>query len=53
MSEVISTFRATDGWHERTAPSVALSADGRVVMLGASNDNGGVGAAWVFVTAAS
>jgi hypothetical protein len=25
-----------------------LSADGRVVMLGASNDNGGLGAAWVF-----
>jgi hypothetical protein len=37
----------------KSAPSVALSADGRVVMLGASNDNGGVGAAWVFVTAAS
>jgi hypothetical protein len=32
----------------KSAPSVALSADGRVVMLGASNDNGGVGAAWVF-----
>jgi hypothetical protein len=32
----------------KSAPSVALSADGRVVMLGASNDNGGLGAAWVF-----
>ena len=32
----------------KSAPSVALSANGRVVMLGASNDNGGLGAAWVF-----
>lgn len=32
----------------KSAPSVALSADGGVVMLGASNDNGGLGAAWVF-----
>jgi hypothetical protein len=31
-----------------SAPSVALSADGSIVMLGASNDNGGVGAAWMF-----
>ena len=33
----------------RSAPSVALSADGSVVMVGGSNDNGGVGAAWVFM----
>jgi len=32
----------------KSAPSVALSSDGRVVMLGGSNDNGGLGAAWVF-----
>jgi hypothetical protein len=32
----------------KSAPSLALSADGSVVILGASNDNGGVGAAWVF-----
>jgi hypothetical protein len=28
--------------------SVALSADGSVVLVGGSNDNGGVGAAWTF-----
>jgi hypothetical protein len=32
----------------KSAPAVALSADGNVVMIGGSNDNGGVGAAWVF-----
>jgi hypothetical protein len=32
----------------RSAPAVALSADGAVVMVGGSNDSGGVGAAWVF-----
>jgi hypothetical protein len=32
----------------KSAPSVALSADGSVVMLGGSNDNGGIGAVWVF-----
>jgi hypothetical protein len=32
----------------KSAPSVALSADGNIVMIGGSNDNGGVGAAWVF-----
>jgi len=32
----------------QTAPSVALSADGSVVMVGGPNDNGGIGAAWVF-----
>src|SRR5262249_56995474 len=32
----------------KSAPSVALSSDGSVVILGACNDNGGVGAAWVF-----
>jgi hypothetical protein len=31
-----------------SAPSVALSADGSIVLMGAANDNGGVGAAWVF-----
>ena len=31
-----------------SAPSVALSADGSVVMVGGSNDNWGIGAAWVF-----
>jgi hypothetical protein len=31
-----------------SAPSVALSADGSIVLIGAANDNGGVGAAWVF-----
>ncbi len=33
---------------ERSSPSVALSADGRIVLLGGSNDNGGIGAAWTF-----
>jgi hypothetical protein len=28
-------------------PSVALSADGSVVLLGGANDNGGAGAAWL------
>jgi len=32
----------------KSAPSVALSADGSVIMVGGSNDNGGIGAAWVF-----
>jgi hypothetical protein len=32
----------------KSAPSVALSADGSIVMVGGSNDNGGVGAAWMF-----
>ncbi len=32
----------------KSAPAVALSADGAVVMVGGSNDSGGVGAAWVF-----
>jgi hypothetical protein len=31
------------------SPSVALSADGSVVLVGGSNDNGGVGAAWTFM----
>jgi hypothetical protein len=31
-----------------SAPSVAMSADGSIAMVGGSNDNGGVGAAWVF-----
>src|SRR5262249_34759807 len=31
----------------KSAPSVALSADGSIVMVGGSNDNGGVGAAWM------
>jgi FG-GAP repeat len=32
----------------KSAPSVALSADGTVIMVGGPNDNGGIGAAWVF-----
>jgi len=32
----------------KSVPSVALSADGSVIMVGGSNDNGGIGAAWVF-----
>jgi hypothetical protein len=32
----------------KSAPAVALSADGAVVMVGGSNDSGGVGAAWMF-----
>ena len=56
----VSVFTRSDGhWTQdknligtgavgKSAPSVALSADGSVVMVGGSNDNGGVGAAWVF-----
>jgi hypothetical protein len=39
-------------WHlccRKSAPAVALSADGSIVMIGGSNDNGGVGATWVFM----
>jgi hypothetical protein len=32
----------------RQGTSLALSADGSVIMVGGSNDNGGIGAAWVF-----
>jgi hypothetical protein len=32
----------------KSAPSVGLSADGSVAMVGGSNDNGGIGAVWVF-----
>jgi hypothetical protein len=32
----------------QSAPSVALSADGSIVMVGGPNDNGGIGAAWAF-----
>jgi hypothetical protein len=32
----------------KSASSVALSADGSLVAIGAPNDNGGIGAAWVF-----
>jgi hypothetical protein len=32
----------------KSAASVALSADGSMVMVGEPNDNGGIGAAWVF-----
>jgi FG-GAP repeat len=32
----------------KSAPSVALSNDGSTIIVGGSNDNGGVGAAWVF-----
>jgi hypothetical protein len=37
----------------KSAPSVALSADGSIVMLGGSNDNGGIGAAWMFTRSGS
>jgi hypothetical protein len=36
----------------KSAPAVAVSADGSIVMIGGSNDNGGVGAAWVSPVAA-
>jgi hypothetical protein len=32
----------------KSAPSVALSDDGSTIIVGGSNDNGGIGAAWVF-----
>jgi hypothetical protein len=32
----------------KSTPSVALSADGSVIMIGGPNDNGGIGAVWVF-----
>ena len=32
----------------QSAPAVAVSGDGSIVMVGGFNDNGGVGAAWVF-----
>jgi hypothetical protein len=32
----------------KSSRSVALSADGRIVLFGGSNDNGGIGAAWTF-----
>jgi hypothetical protein len=32
----------------KSAPSVALSDDGSTIVVGGANDNGGVGAAWVF-----
>jgi len=38
----------TAGAVGKSSPSVALSADGRIVLLGGSNDNGGIGAAWTF-----
>jgi hypothetical protein len=31
----------------KSAPSIALSADGSIVLLGEPNNNGGIGAAWV------
>jgi hypothetical protein len=39
---------ASAGAVGKSSPSVALSADGSVVLVGGSNDNGGVGAAWTF-----
>jgi VCBS repeat protein len=33
--------------------SVALSADGRTAILGASQDNGGIGTAWIFIRTGS
>ena len=32
----------------KSAPSVALSDDGSTIIVGGANDNGGIGAAWVF-----
>ena len=32
----------------KSAPSLGLSADGSVAMIGGFNDNGGIGAVWVF-----
>jgi hypothetical protein len=32
----------------KSAPTVALSDDGNTIIVGGANDNGGVGAAWVF-----
>jgi hypothetical protein len=39
---------ADNGAVVKAASSVGLSADGSVVVIGAANDNGGIGAAWVF-----
>jgi FG-GAP repeat len=38
-----------DGVSVNQGTSVALSADGNTALVGAPNDNGGVGAVWVFV----
>jgi hypothetical protein len=32
----------------KSTPSVALSADGSVIMIGGPNDNGGIGGVWMF-----
>jgi hypothetical protein len=40
---------AGNGAVGKSAPAVALSADGTIVMVGGSNDSGGVGAAWVLI----
>jgi hypothetical protein len=32
----------------KSAPSVAVSTDGSTIIVGGANDNGGIGAAWVF-----
>jgi hypothetical protein len=54
-----SVFRRSDGqWMQgktlagkstqgKSAPSIALSADGGIVLLGEPDENGGMGAAWV------
>ena len=39
---------AGNGAVVKAASSVGLSADGSVMVVGAANDNGGIGAAWVF-----
>jgi hypothetical protein len=39
---------ADNGAVVKAASSVGLSADGSVLVIGAANDNGGNGAAWVF-----
>jgi hypothetical protein len=36
----------------KSASSLALSADGSIVLVGEANDNGGIGAAWVFTRGA-
>ena len=39
----------TDGIDAEQGTSVAISADGNTVLIGGPMDNGGVGAAWIFV----
>jgi hypothetical protein len=39
---------ASTGAVGKSSPSVALSADSGVALVGGSNDNGGIGATWAF-----